>query len=393
MATLASLTLDVEDMLYGLPQIERPVEDTVSTAVDNGSDVEWRWSTEALHRRGDYWEELTSDGSAGEIILDTEDHPSGADTTVRRAQLRTTAAGGFSIGDVFRKNPLYPRVKIARAINEVVDNDLSPNVWYRSSRTLTPRSGITRYSLNASDYMIEDMWQFDVDSTDVGDFSYDETGGAAEDLWTISSGTHGLAVDDPVRFTAAGDNATNYAANTLYWVASVVSTTAVTLSATKGGSAIAGSTDSTSDWTMEKVVMSTRKFPTGWFHVVTQAPDYASDTTNRFVYLPRWYKDDETVYYSARTHPSSSAIASLPTEIADMVPYGAMARLLGFSSVSGRSDARRSQKLSDTVGPSQPLAESRFFKDEFERMKRMYRLKMKREKPDDRRYRSMLSVI
>ena len=99
MATLNGLTLDVEDMLYGMAQVERPPEVTLSTAVDDANDTSWRFTENgtALTVKGTYMEELTADGSAGEIVLLAADAASGADVTVRRSQQRTTAAGGFSI--------------------------------------------------------------------------------------------------------------------------------------------------------------------------------------------------------------------------------------------------------------------------------------------------------
>ena len=99
----------------------------------------------------------------------------------------------------------------------------------------------TRYTSIVND---ESSFKFTLGKDNTADlsWSYDETGGTSEDLWT-SDKPHGLAVGDTLMFYTAGTNATNYAANTLYYVVSVPSTTSVTLSETSNGSVIAGSTD------------------------------------------------------------------------------------------------------------------------------------------------------
>src|SRR3990167_1000816 len=94
MATLNALTLDVEDMLFGIPQIERPAEDTLSTAVTTAADTSWVWTTTTLWKRGDYAEYMPSSGAVGEIVLAAVDDG----TTVRRAQQRTTAASPTVLG-------------------------------------------------------------------------------------------------------------------------------------------------------------------------------------------------------------------------------------------------------------------------------------------------------
>lgn len=85
-------------------------------------------------------------------------------------------------------------------------------------------------------------------NTSLGNATYDVTGGAEEDLWTLAS--HGLAVGDSVIFTAAGTGATGYAASTRYYVASVPSVNTFQLSATLGGAVIEGTGDSVGTWTI-----------------------------------------------------------------------------------------------------------------------------------------------
>lgn len=370
MATIGDLILDVEDMIFGLPQVERPVEDTLATAVDNAADVEWRFTTEALWRRGDYAEHLAASGAVGEVVYCTEDHPAGADMTMRRAQVRTTAASSYSIGDVFRKNPLFPRVKIDRYVDEIVDG-LYPDVWIRTSRSLDVNTSRYYYPLDAADFEVEQVYQADTDVASVGTVTYDETGGAAEDLWTAGS-AHGLAVGDKVRFTAAGTGATGYTTGTVYWVAAVPASTTFTLSATEGGSAIAGTDDSVGTWTAEKInVVRFEPLPADAWQVVAGV-DGRTSSTGRILRISGWYDDTANLYYTAKTKPSSSSYADIPAAMADFIPYGAAWLLLGGTRViPGRTDPLRT--FPEGFSPAQPMADSRFFRDEFERRKAEYR--------------------
>ena len=113
-------------------------------------------------------------------------------------------------------------------------------------------------------------------STNSITWSYDETGGVAEDLWT-SSAAHGLSIGDKVKFITAGTNATGYSISEIYYVISVPGTTTVTLSTTKGGTAIAGSTDG-SGWVMQQVdyrsliVNNTGSFAVGEYEKKIRVP-------------------------------------------------------------------------------------------------------------------------
>ena len=66
MTTLSALVDYSLAMLYGIPQAERPQEDTLASQVTDGADVAWRWTTEALWKRGDYAE--AADG-VGELVI------------------------------------------------------------------------------------------------------------------------------------------------------------------------------------------------------------------------------------------------------------------------------------------------------------------------------------
>lgn len=374
MATLASLTLDCLDMLYGQTLTTRPDVDTLATAVDNASDTSWRFTQAGTQfwRRGHYAEYFDGTGTAGEVVLLVTDHDTaGADVTVVRAQRRTTADGGFSIGDVFLRNPPYTHTEIQRAINETIDVDLQRGLWYRSNRTITYETDRNRYPLNAADLSIERVYQIDVDATTIGAATYDETGGGVEDEWTTGS-AHGLSVGDPVRFSAAGGGASGYGAGIVYWVAAVPSTTTLTLSATEGGSAIAGTADSTGTWTLQDIER---------FDFYEYSPDdydvvhgiaTGVDSTGKAIVFHRFFDTDSTIHYVARSRPESSAIASLSVEIAALVPWGALARLTG-----GTATRDRYKSAADQTAIS--YTDATFFRSEFDRQVAHTRSRLTRE--------------
>jgi len=161
MATLAGLVEDVYGMLYGMAQVERPKEDTLASAVSSNSDVTWRFDTTTLWNRGDYAEYA---GTGGEIVVFTEDHPPGADATVRRAQRGTTAASSYAQGDVFYRNPVFPRYMIERFIEETFDMDLWPLVWTTAETTLTFAPGSTTYEMPAECGDVVQVYQVDLNS-------------------------------------------------------------------------------------------------------------------------------------------------------------------------------------------------------------------------------------
>lgn len=87
---------------------------------------------------------------------------------------------------------------------------------------------------------------------ELGNATYDETGGTAEDLWTLAS--HGLTVGSRVQFSAVGTGATGYTvAPTDYYVVAVFGANEFQLSATKGGSPVEGTDDSAGVWTVVRM--------------------------------------------------------------------------------------------------------------------------------------------
>ncbi len=87
--------------------------------------------------------------------------------------------------------------------------------------------------------------------------TFDVTGGASEDLWTSTA--HGLVVDDEIQFTAVGTGAEGYAIDTPYFVVAQADANTFELSATKGGTTLAGtSADSSGTWTATKMVDITK---------------------------------------------------------------------------------------------------------------------------------------
>ena len=162
MATLATLTDDVLDMIYGIPQIERPAEDTLVNTVDAANDVTWELTTPTMWNRGDYAE----DQAAGELVVMSTDHPAaGNDVTVRRGQRGTTAPSSYATTDVFYKNPVYPRGRVERFINETIDNDLFPYVWNIGETTLSYTAGDTTYEMPTDCEEVTAVYQYDLDST------------------------------------------------------------------------------------------------------------------------------------------------------------------------------------------------------------------------------------
>ena len=162
MATIGAMTDDVFDMVYGIARIERPAEDTLVNAVSGTTDVAWEMTTPALWKRGDYCE----DQAAGEIVIMSTDHPSaGNDVTVRRGQNGTTALAAYATTTaVFYKNPVFPRYRIERFINETVDNDLFPHVWMVGETTLSFTVGDTTYEMPTDCGDVLQVYQSDLNS-------------------------------------------------------------------------------------------------------------------------------------------------------------------------------------------------------------------------------------
>jgi len=155
MATLAGLVADTYNLLYGVAQMERPAEDTLTGAI-NDAVTSLTPTTTTLWKRDDY-----AEFADGEVVVFAAD--SAGATVVRRAQRSTTAAS-HSDGALMYKNPLFLRSQIEDFVTEVVNNDLWEDVWSWHQDTLTYTQGDTTYDL---DQYVEDVvkvYQYDLDS-------------------------------------------------------------------------------------------------------------------------------------------------------------------------------------------------------------------------------------
>ena len=387
MATLASLTLDVLEMLYGVAQIERPVEDTLKTAVASAVDTTFRFYHPSLWKQGDY-AEFWAAGTEGEILIMAEDHPAAGDVIVRRGQRGTTASALYAVGDVFFHNPPFPVATIQRWINNVIDVELAPHVFYLSQRIITVAeydTNHTAYPLTAGDFDVVSVYQADLSSADtISGCTFASIGA----LWT--SAAHGLSVGDHLVATTAGNNPVEYTEDTHYWVLTVPSVNTFTLGITaNAATALAGAADSTTAWTFEKRGFSHHPFPRGYWDVL---PHYSTTlvSTGSRLRLYTVHDDDEPIYYIAKTRPSSAAITSLPTDIVEMIPWAVCAKLI----MGTRAEPRRMDLTS--LATAQDEAETSVsygymaFMAEFMRLRRQYRMKIQRElgQEQQRTYRS-----
>jgi hypothetical protein len=161
--SLASVTLDTLELLYGTGVHERPAQDVLTTAVSSDTDTTFHFQHPSLWEKDDYAEYWAGDGTVGEVVIFADKHDNTAGQ-VRRGQLRTTAAASYSSGDTWLKNPPYPVVAVQRAINQVVDTMLRPDVWMRTHRELDYTAGTRYYELAAADYEVERVYQYDLNS-------------------------------------------------------------------------------------------------------------------------------------------------------------------------------------------------------------------------------------
>jgi hypothetical protein len=372
MATLSSLTLDVLEMLYGMAQVERPTEDSLKTAcVDAAADVTFQFNAYAMWKKGDYAEYWKGDGSEGEILILADDHPAAADATFRRAQRGTTGAA-HAIADAFLHNPPYPVHVVQRWINNVIDTDLAPHVFYLSHRTLTFDPGKTWYPLTAGDFDVVNVFQTDLAlESEIGTCTFANAG----DLWTHVA--HGLAVGDHVRFTAAGAAPVEYDTDVDYWVASIASADTFTLSATSSTTTLVGSADSVGTWTLERRRPSYHPFERATWEVVQPISPTTVASTGGILRLRSTISEDDPVNYVAKSKPSSGSISSLPADIVEMVPWGVCGKLLlGTRVAPPRNDPVRNMVPSSE---GQTYRDYAAFMGEFLRLRKQYRMKMQRE--------------
>ena len=95
-----------------------------------------------------------------------------------------------------------------------------------------------------------------------GSWTFDETGGASDHLWTTAT-AHGLSIKDSIIFTHSGAGASGHEIDKRYYVTSTgFSTTTVTLSETSGGSVLAGTGNSTNNWRAKKYLEDNTIFST-----------------------------------------------------------------------------------------------------------------------------------
>jgi hypothetical protein len=272
---------------------------------------------------------------------------------------------------------------IARFVNEIIDAQLWPHVWYRSRRTITsydPNHGY--YSLAAADFDVEDVYQLDLTSEPIGTASF----AFATGLWTMVA--HGLSVGDHIRFTTAGSaTPAEYAADTDYWVLTAPSADTFTLGITADASALlAGAANSTANWTFERRKRSYHPFPPGWWELVT---DNAATSTLRMLRVRSVYDSDQTIFYTARSKPSSSAVGSIPDALGTMIPWGACWLLLGGTRSASRRHERRS--LREGENESQVYADASFFKQVFQDQRDAYKRQLMVEKQKKPTFKSALT--
>ena len=85
-----------------------------------------------------------------------------------------------------------------------------------------------------------------------GNWTFDSTGGASEDLWTTDE-YHNLCPNDKIIFTASGGGASYYSTDIIYYVKTVISSTTLTLSDGFNGRVVRGSSDSSGNWKAKKI--------------------------------------------------------------------------------------------------------------------------------------------
>lgn len=123
MTTLPILIDNTLDVVYGVAQVERPLEDTLSGSFAQGATT-MPVTTSNLWKANAIGEFQTD----GEMVICAAD-AAGGNVTVRRNQRGTTHSGSKSAGTVIVKNPPHPRVRVQRMIEQTIRSDLWPHVW------------------------------------------------------------------------------------------------------------------------------------------------------------------------------------------------------------------------------------------------------------------------
>ena len=291
MATLDTLIVDTLNMLYGQTQAESPETDTLAAAVSTTSDTTWEFVTTDMWKRGDFAEHVDSGSGIYELVQLGEDHPSGTDVTVRRAQ-RGTTASTYASGAVFNRNPTFPKHEVAKLVSQVVDNELWPDVWYRTNRTLTGGwvEGDTTYDLAATDVEVEKLYQYNL----------------------------------------AGDNGYH-------------------------------------------------ELPMGWWDVEGSVDDATVTTTGRLLRIFKVYDPDASLFYTVRAKPSSDDVSSLPTQIANMVPWGACGKLIAGTRTGPQRVAPSRSPQAVAQSGDRLIRDYAFFDNEFRNLRTQYKRELRKE--------------
>ena len=128
-----------------------------------------------------------------------------------------------------------------------------------------------------------DTWDSGVVVGEQMSVTFDDTGGAKEDLLTVAAG-HGLRVNDLVQFVESGGLPTNLDELTRYYVVDVPSSTTFRISATLGGSVV----DLGSDGTPSNYVIN------------CNAATLGSSSAGKGVTISASFSDDgDTLWYMA----------------------------------------------------------------------------------------------
>jgi hypothetical protein len=152
--TRAELILRIENMVYGMAEVERPAEDVITLA--DASTTSMTVASIELWKRGRFGEIVPASGAVGELVICAADAAAGT-VTVRRGERGTTAAAASGL--VARVNPKFTRDMISSAIDEVITDSLYPHVWYHSKRSLTFVDQDHIYDLADEDYFVVDIYQ------------------------------------------------------------------------------------------------------------------------------------------------------------------------------------------------------------------------------------------
>lgn len=150
MATLAGIVDDVYTTLYGIGRAERPARDLINGAITSGA-VTFTVDTAALWKIGDY-----AEFNDGELVF--VEAGTANPFTIARGQRGTTAAAQAD-NAVIHRNPTFPRFEIERLINQVVRNDLWPNVWTWSRASLAFVNQDYMYNLGLYIEEVVDVYQ------------------------------------------------------------------------------------------------------------------------------------------------------------------------------------------------------------------------------------------